>query len=125
MSIIQSINLTSTLCVAEATTRSSCADSSTRLGSSLSPNGLQIAVTKRGGYDIYSLDSGVLLHSFAHDIPQAMLDGDKYPSAFLPTDFVFCGATIDGTITLWDGNVGDRLQSVQHRCESAFYFYLR
>lgn len=79
----------------------------------------------RGGYDLYSLDSGILLHTFAHDLPEAILDGDKYPSTFIPTDFVFCGATIDGTITLWDGKVGDRLQSVQHRRRSTIYVYLR
>ena len=87
---------------------------SVRLGSSLSPNGLEISTTKRGGYDLYSLDTGIVLHTFAHDLPLAVLDGDTYPSTFLPTGFVFCGATVDGTVTLWDVELGDRLQSLHH-----------
>lgn len=84
---------------------------STRLGSSLSPNGLHISAAKRGGYDLYSLDSGIVLHTFVHGLP---LDGDVYPGIFLPRGFAFCGATVDGTVTLWDVGRGDRLQSVQH-----------
>jgi len=37
-----------------------------------------------------------------------------YPSTFLSRGFAFCGATVDGTVTLWDVKLGDRLQSVQH-----------
>ncbi|KAH9058169.1 WD40-repeat-containing domain protein [Lactarius vividus] len=81
------------------------------LGSSLSPNGLHISVAKRGGYDLYSLESGIVLHTLAHGLP---LDGNMYPSTFLPRGFAFCGATVDGTVTLWDVKEGDRLQSVQH-----------
>lgn len=47
----------------------------------------------------------------AHGLP---LDGNMYPSTFLPRGFAFCGATVDGTVTLWDVKEGDRLQSVQH-----------
>ncbi|KAH9031997.1 hypothetical protein EDB85DRAFT_2145749 [Lactarius pseudohatsudake] len=81
------------------------------LGSSLSPNGLHISVAKRGGYDLYSLDSGIVLQTLAHGLP---LDGDMHPSTFLPRGFAFCGTTVDGSVTLWDVKVGDRLQSVQH-----------
>ncbi|SRR6266702_5434652 len=83
----------------------------TRLGSSLSPNGLHISAAKRGRYDLYSLDSGIVLHTFAHGLP---LDADVHPSTFLPRGFAFCGATIDGIVTLWDVKVGDQLQLVQH-----------
>lgn len=92
-----------------------CFLSSTRLGSSLSPNGLHISAAKRGGYDVYSLGSGVVLHTFVHGLT---LDGDICPSTFLPRGFAFCGATVDGTVTLWDIKVGDRLQAVQHLCAS-------
>lgn len=37
---------------------------------------------------------------------------------FLPRGFAFCGATTDGTVTIWDIKEGDRLQSVQHLCVS-------
>ncbi|KAI9434626.1 WD40-repeat-containing domain protein [Lactarius indigo] len=94
MTVIQSINMPSPM-----------------LGSSLSPNGLHISAAKRGGYDMYSLDSGIVLHTFAHGLP---LDADVRPSTFLPRGVAFCGATVDGTVTLWDVKVGDRLQSVQH-----------
>jgi hypothetical protein len=67
---------------------------------------------------LYSLDTGIVLHTFAHDLSLDVLDGDKYPSTFLPRGFAFCGATVDGTVTLWDVKVGDRLQSVQHCRES-------
>ncbi|KAI9431591.1 hypothetical protein BJY52DRAFT_1232100 [Lactarius psammicola] len=98
MTVIQSINMLSPM-----------------LGSSLSPNGLHISAAKRGGYDLYSLDSGIVLHTFAHGLPH---HSDVYPSTFLPRGFVFCGVTVDGTVTLWDVKVGDRLQSVQHLCAS-------
>jgi WD40 repeat protein len=128
MSIVQSFNMSaaSPLCVAEHMTRSSRANLSIRLGSCLSMNGLHISTTMRGGYDIYSLDSGMLLHTFAHDLPQAILDGHYYPSTFLPNSFTFCGATVDATVTLWDVKVGDLLQSVRHDpCESFVSFHLQ
>jgi len=94
MAVVQSINMPSPM-----------------LGSSLSPNGLHISIAKRGGYDLYSLDSGIVLHTYEHDLTP---DSDKYPAAFLPRGLVFCGATVDGTVTLWDVKQGGRLQSVQH-----------
>jgi WD40 repeat protein len=51
------------------------------------------------------------LHTYEHGLP---LDVDKYPTTFLVSGFVFCGATLDGTVTLWDVKQGDRLQSVRH-----------
>jgi hypothetical protein len=60
---------------------------------------------------MYCLNSGIVLHTFAHGLP---FDTDAYPSAFLSRGFAFFGATADGTVTLWDVNAGDVLQSVQH-----------
>lgn len=64
---------------------------------------------------MYSLSSGIVLHTFVHGLTQ---DGDMHPSTFMPRGFAFCGATVDGTVTLWDIKVGDRLQAVQHLCTS-------
>lgn len=86
-----------------------------RLASCLSPDGRHISTAKRGGYDLYSLDTGIVLHTFGHGLHAGI---DKYPTAFLPGGFVFCGATSGGTITLWGVKEGDRLQSVQHPCAS-------
>jgi WD40 repeat protein len=94
---------------------------SIRLGSSLSPNGLQISIAKCGGYDLYSLDSGIVLHTYEHGLTP---DTDKYPTTFLPRGFVFCGATADGTVTLWDVKQGGRLQSVQHLRASILFIFL-
>ncbi|KAH9168279.1 WD40-repeat-containing domain protein [Lactarius sanguifluus] len=80
-------------------------------GSSLSPNGLLISTAKLGGYDLYSLDSGIVAHTYSHGLPSI---NDKYPATFLPRGIAFCAATADGTVTLWDVKQGDRLQSVQH-----------
>ena len=91
---------------------------SIRLGSSLAPNGLHISVTKRGGYDLCRLDTGMILHTFAHDLPLAILDGDKYPSTFLLEGSAFCGATVDGEVTLWDVEVGNRVLGIRHLRES-------
>jgi hypothetical protein len=117
----QSICLLSCACPLKLKTRHDLAliyFISVRLGSSLSQNGLHISATKRGGYDLYSLDTGIVLHTFAHDLPLAILDGGKYPSTFLLEGFGFCGATVDGAVTLWDASAGHRLQSVQHSRES-------
>lgn len=84
-----------------------------RLGSSLSPNKLHISTAKRGGYDVYSLNTGIVLQTFVHGLP---LNIDTFPSTFLPRGFAFCGATVDGTVTLWDVKLGDPLQSVRHLC---------
>lgn len=91
---------------------------SIRLGSSLSPSGLHISTTKRGGYELCSLDTGIVLHKFAHNLPSAILDGDKYPSTFLLEGSAFCGATANGEVTLWDVRVGYRALSIQHFRES-------
>lgn len=82
-----------------------------RLASCLSPNGHHISTAKHGGYDLYSLDTGIVLHTFAHGLHSGI---DKYPTAFIPGGFAFCGATIGGTATIWGVKEGDRLQSVQH-----------
>ncbi|KAH9037773.1 hypothetical protein EDB84DRAFT_1560523 [Lactarius hengduanensis] len=86
-------------------------------GSSLSPNGLLISTAKLGGYDLYSLDSGIVAHTYSHGLPSI---NDKYPATFLPRGIAFCAATADGTVTLWDATQGDRLQSVQHIRASSF-----
>ena len=86
-----------------------------RLSSCLSPNGHHISTAKHGGYDLYNLDTGIVLHTFAHDLHVGI---DKYPTTFLPGGFAFCGATIDGTVTIWGVKDGDQLQSVQHLCAS-------
>jgi hypothetical protein len=88
-----------------------------RLASCLSPNGHHISTAKHGGYDLYSLDTGIVLHTFAHGLHAGI---GKYPTAFLPGGFAFCGATIDGTVTIWGLKEGDRLQSVQHICAFRF-----
>ena len=74
---------------------------------------------------MYSLDTGIVLHTFAHGL-HAGVDNFKYkyPTAFLPGGFVFCGATIDGTVTFWGVKEGDRLQSVQHPCAFRFFMFL-
>jgi len=74
-------------------------------------------MAKYGGYDLYSLDTGIILHTFAHGLHAGI---DKYPTAFLPGGFTFCGATSDGTVTIWGVKEGDQLQSVQHLCASRF-----
>jgi WD40 repeat protein len=93
---------------------------STRLASSLSPNGNQITAAKHGGYDLYSLESGIVLHTFSHGLHAGV---DKYPTSFLPGGFAFCGATTDGTVTIWDVKEGDQLQSVQHLCAFLFSMF--
>ncbi|KAH8996084.1 WD40-repeat-containing domain protein [Lactarius hatsudake] len=65
-----------------------------------------------GGYDLYSLDSGIVAHTYSHGLPS--INNDKYPATFLPRGIAFCAVTADGTVTLWDVKQGDRLQSVQH-----------
>lgn len=62
---------------------------------------------------MYGLDSGNILQTFVHGLP---LDGDVHPTpcTFLPTGFAFCGATVDGKVTIWDVKLGDKLQSVRH-----------
>jgi WD40 repeat protein len=70
-----------------------------------------MSTAKCGGYDLYNLHTGIVLHTYEHGFPP---DIDKHPAIFLPRGFVLCGATADGTVTLWDVNQGDRLQSVRH-----------
>lgn len=81
------------------------------LGSSLSPNGLLISTAKLGGYDLYNLDSGIVVHTYTHGFPAS---NGKFPTTFFPRGIAFCAATADGTVTLWNVEQGDRLQSVQH-----------
>ncbi|KAH9976086.1 hypothetical protein BJV77DRAFT_968153, partial [Russula vinacea] len=57
------------------------------------------------------LNTGIVLQTFVHGLP---LNIDTFPSTFLPRGFAFCGATVDGTVTLWDVKLGDPLQSVRH-----------
>lgn len=87
---------------------------SIRLGSSLSPNGLYISATKRGGYELWSLDSGMILHKYTHNLPPAILDGGKCPSTCLLGGAAFCGTTVDGEVTLWEVETGNRVLSLQH-----------
>jgi WD40 repeat protein len=110
MAVVQSIGMESSLCVT-CSKNDRFISLEIRLASTLSPNGRQICVAKHGGYDLYNLDSGIVLHTFAHGLHPGV---DKYPATFLPGGFVFCGATNDGTVTIWDSKEGDRLQSVQH-----------
>ena len=62
---------------------------------------------------MYGLESGDILQAFVHGLP---LDGDVHPSpcTFLPMGFAFCGASVDGKVTIWDIKLGDKLQSVRH-----------
>ena len=66
---------------------------------------------------MYSLDTGIVLHTFAHGLDLGI---DKYPTAFILGGFAFCGATIDRTVTIWGVKEGDQLQAVQHLRTSKF-----
>ena len=117
MSVVQSINMPTPLCMVSEADAKLMHFISVRLRSSLLLNGLEISTTKHGGYKLYSLNTSIVLHTFVHDFPLDVHDGDTYPSTFLPMGFIFCGATIDGTVILWYVELGNWLQSLHHSRE--------